>query len=66
MTLLVAHRILIGAAVAFFALYGIWEFTAATGRSWRGALAIAAALCLAIYFRTIGREWPPAPRGGQR
>lgn len=66
MTLLVAHRILIGTAIAFFVLYGFWEFTAPTGRVWRGALALAAALGLAIYFRTIGRDGPPAPRGGER
>lgn len=66
MTLLVAHRILIGAAVVFFAMYGLWEFTAATGRAWHGVLALAAALGLAIYFRTIEPEGPPAPRGGQR
>lgn len=65
MTLLLAHRILIGTAIAFFALYALWEVTAATGRAWHGALSLAAALALAIYFRTIGRDGPPA-RGGQR
>jgi hypothetical protein len=65
-TLLVAHRILIGTAVAFFAFYGLREFTAATGRAWHGVLALAAALGLAIYFRTIGREGPQAPQGGER
>ena len=66
MTLLLAHRILIGAAIAFFAFYALWEFTGAGGGAWRGALALGAALGLAIYFRTIGGQGPPDPRGGRR
>jgi len=63
MTLQLAHRILIGAATAFFVLYGIWEFSGAGGRAsaWRGAVALLAACSLAVYFRTIGgRPGPPA------
>ena len=58
MTLLTAHRILIGTATACFAFYAGWEFTGgggagAGGGIVRGALAAAAALGLGFYFRTL-------------
>lgn len=59
MTLLTAHRILIGTAVAFFVFYGAWEIRAgragAPGGGLRGAIALIAALALLIYFRTLAR-----------
>jgi hypothetical protein len=67
MTLLRAHRILIGTAILFFLFYGGWEYAARHGRgSPRRALAsVAAAALLAAYFRTIGRGTePPRSRNG--
>jgi hypothetical protein len=66
MTLLQAHRILIGAATAFFALYAVWEFSGAGGPSgvWRGAAAFLAACGLGVYFWTIGGRLAP-PGGGR-
>jgi len=67
MTLLTAHRILIGTAVAFFAFYGAWEVARAAGGSGgmaRGALSFLAALALLIYLRTlIGRRHPSGGGG---
>ncbi len=66
MTLLLAHRILIGVATAFFFVYAIREFSGAVGGAgaWRGAAALLAACGLAIYFRTIGGR-PGPPAGGR-
>jgi hypothetical protein len=60
MTLMTAHRILIGAAVAFFAFYGLWEFAGTrvgrgTGGTFRGVLGLLAAFVLLIYLRTLIR-----------
>ena len=66
MTLRLAHRILIGTAIAFFAFYALWESLGTEGRGWRAVLALGAALALAIYFRTIGGPRPPGPRGEER
>ncbi len=69
MTLLTAHRILIGTAVAFFVFYGAWEIR--TGRAGvsggllRGAVALLAALALLIYFRTLVRS-SDGPGGDDR
>jgi hypothetical protein len=69
-TLLRAHRILIGTAIVFFAFYGAWEYAAPHGRGspWRALASVAAAALLAVYFRSIGRETGPpgAPDGGGR
>ena len=60
MTLLTAHRILIGAAIAFFAFYGLWEFAGASGTGGgpagmaRGVVSLLAAGGLGIYFLTLG------------
>ncbi len=68
-TLLTAHRILIGTAVAFFAFYAAWEFAGTrsaggTGGMVRGGLALLGALALLIYFRTLfGRR--PSGEGGE-
>ncbi len=67
MTLLAAHRILIGSAIAFFVFYGLWEWAgrgAGPGGAWRGALAMLAALALAIYFKTLFRRGV-LPGGGK-
>lgn len=67
MTLLLAHRILIGTAVVFFMFYGVWEYAGSPGRGsgWRALAAILAAAALALYFRTIGRgTGPPGPLEG--
>ena len=65
MTLLTAHRILIGAAVVFFAFYALWEFTGARGTGGgpggiaRGGVSLLAAVALGIYLVTLkGRERP--------
>jgi hypothetical protein len=62
MTLLTAHRILIGTSVAFFAFYSGWELTrgggAGGGGMLRGAAAAVAAIGLGIYFRTLKPQAP--------
>ena len=65
MTLLTAHRILIGAAIVFFAFYALWEFTGARGTGggpWgtaRGTVSLLATAALGIYFLTLkGRGGP--------
>ena len=65
MSLLTAHRILIGAAIAFFLFYGAWEAAGggqgARSGGWelRAGAALLGAVGLAIYFRTLfGRRRP--------
>lgn len=59
MTLLTAHRILIAAAIAFFAFYALWEFSGARGTGGglgglaRGAASLLAAGVLGVYFLTL-------------
>lgn len=69
MTLLTAHRILIGAAVAFFIYYGLWEFAGwraagAVGGIARGAVSLVAAGGLGWYFLTLRRKGRPGGQGG--
>ena len=62
MRLITAHRILIGAGIAFFVFYAAWQ-----GRLWTagsGAAALVQALVsaavavgFAVYYRTLGRRW---------
>ena len=70
MTLLRAHRILIGTAIVFFLFYGAWEYAGVPGRGsvWRALASVLAAVILGAYFRTIGRgtEPPGPPAGGPR
>lgn len=74
MTLLTAHRILIGAAAAFFAFYGLWEFAGiraggGSGGTLRGFLGLLASLIFLIYLRTLrsGESRRDArPDGGSR
>jgi len=61
LTLLTAHRILIGTAVVFFAFYAVWEFQAARASGalagyLRGSASLAAAGGLGFYFLTLWRR----------
>lgn len=61
MRLITAHRILIGAAIAFFVFYAARTFWAYQGGAGAGALvqaivAIAVAVGLVGYYRTL-RRW---------
>lgn len=81
MTLLTAHRILIGSAVALFVYYGLWELqgwrAAGAGAGWmRGAVSLALAAGLALYILTLrpkrhhgdrpGPGGAAGPHGGER
>jgi NADH:ubiquinone oxidoreductase subunit H len=65
MNLILAHRILIAAAVLLLLFYGGWEFARQDGPGavWRGALSLAAAVAFAIYFAAIGRLYTPGRKG---
>ena len=68
MTLLTAHRILIGTATAFFVLYSLWEFSGGqgTGGAWgwaRGVVSLLASAGLGAYFLGLRGARQP-PRGG--
>jgi len=60
MKVLTAHRIVIGVAAAFFVFYGGWEIrrgrAGAIGGTWRGGVALLAAVALLVYFRTLFRS----------
>lgn len=69
MTLLTAHRILIGTAVAFFIYYGFWEFagwrtTGAAGGLFRAVASLLAAGGLGVYLLTLRQKGGPGGRGG--
>jgi hypothetical protein len=58
MTLLTAHRILIGTAVAFFVFYGVWEIAqmragGGMGGMVRGAISFLAAAGLGLYLTSL-------------
>jgi hypothetical protein len=60
--IMTAHRILIATAIVFFVIYAFWEASGVRdgrGSWWRGALAMAGAFGLALYFRTL-------PRGSEK
>lgn len=66
MTLVTAHKILIGSAIAMFAFYAIIElrgFTASgeTGAVLRAIVAAGASIAFAVYLRGI-RHRPTPPR----
>ena len=57
-SLITAHRILIGSAIAFFAFYGLWELRnfsggAGAGAIARAAIAFAVAAGFGLYLRTV-------------
>ena len=61
MRLTTAHKILIAAAVLFFAGYALWEFrryvqTADGGALWRSAGAMLGAIGLGVYLRFFMRS----------
>ena len=69
-SVLTAHKILIGSAVAMFLGYGIWEFLrypdpGGMGALLRGSLSVAAAVGLGVYLRTLFRRggWTEHVRG---
>ena len=72
MRLITAHRILIGAAIAFFLLYAVLQFRHGLGPAGTGALvqagvSLVIALGLLVYYRSLRRRWPaPGPQGGRR
>jgi hypothetical protein len=62
MSLITAHRILIGTAVVFFAFYGAWELvgfgsSGEAGALLRGIVALAVAGTFGAYFRTIRERY---------
>lgn len=62
MSLITAHRILIGTAVVFFLFFGLWElngFRADGGAAAlaQGLLSMAVAAGFAVYFRTIRERY---------
>ncbi len=65
MTLLTAHKILIGSAIALFAGYCLWEFRRYTGGDGsallRSGLAAAGAVGLAWYLRWVWVHRPSDP-----
>jgi hypothetical protein len=65
MNLILAHRILIAAAVLCLLFYGGWEFARqdGPGAAWRGALSLAGAAGFAVYFAYIGRLYAPGGKG---
>ena len=70
MSVLTAHKILIGSAVAMFLGYGIWEFLrcpdpGGMGALLRGSLSAAAAVGLGVYLRTLFHRggWTEHVRG---
>jgi len=62
MQLLAAHQILIGAAIALAALFGvravvIFSRTGGAGNLLLAAVALALAGALVVYFRTVRARW---------
>lgn len=63
MSLITAHRILIGAAIAFFVFFGLWEIAGFfRGRSeigdvLQGIVALIVAGAFAAYFPTIEKRY---------
>ncbi|HKY51470.1 MAG TPA: hypothetical protein VJP45_09455 [Candidatus Limnocylindria bacterium] len=55
MKLITAHRILIGAAIAFFVLYAALSFR--HGAPVHAVVSVAIAIGLVVYYRTLRRRW---------
>jgi hypothetical protein len=67
MSLITAHRILIGTAVVFFVFFGVWQLAGfrASGEGAalvQGLVSLAVAAGFAAYFRTIRERYG---RGGK-
>ena len=63
MSLITAHKILIGTAVAFFAFYGLWELRAYTmSKDWGtllgAVLSLVVSVGFAAYLRTVKDRRP--------
>ena len=72
MRLITAHRILIGAGIAFFLLYAGLQLRHGLGADGTPSLvqagvSLAVAVGLLVYYRSLRRRWPaPAPRDDHR
>ena len=59
MTLMTAHKILIGSAIVFFLVYALWEvLNSRAGGAWalvRGGVSVGVAVGFLIYFRSLPR-----------
>lgn len=69
MTLITAHRILIGSAIALFVFYGsleLQEYAATGGGSalLQGCLSLAAAVGFGAYLRSVKQRQDDAPSHG--
>jgi hypothetical protein len=58
-TLMTAHKILIGSAIVFFLVYAVWELLhSRAGDVWalvRAGVSVGVAVGFLIYFRTLPR-----------
>lgn len=66
MRLITAHRILIGAGIAFFIFYSAWQLrhwqaTGVAGDAVQSVLAAAVAVGLIVYYRSLRRRGPRRP-----
>jgi membrane protein implicated in regulation of membrane protease activity len=72
MRLITAHRILIGAAIAFFLLYAALQLRHGLASEGGAALvqavvSLTIAVALVVYYRSLRRRWPtPPPHDEQR
>lgn len=59
MTLMTAHKILIGSAIVFFLVYAVWElFHSRADGVWalvRAGVSVGVAVGFLVYFRTLPR-----------
>jgi hypothetical protein len=66
--LITAHRILIGAAIAFFLIYAVvqlvrgWLLRGDGGAAVQVVVSVAVALALARYYWTLARKYPALAR----
>ena len=59
MRLMIAHRILIGTAIAFFLFYAVWELAGVSsgrGSAIRAVISVGGAVALGLYFRTLWKK----------
>ena len=62
MRLITAHRILIGAAIAFFVFYGVVALVhGRPGAPVYAAISIAIAVGLVVYYRSLRKRWQRPP-----